>query len=270
MRRGEAGRASRGRRGFMPAVERFEGRQLLAAGVSSLAGFVYCDVNNDGVKESGEAPVVGATLVLGGTQSGGQVVAFTTTTSSTGAYQFSNLVPGTYSLTETPPAGSAYLGGKVTQGTPGTGSTGARVISGIVLAAGVTGQNNDFAEHLPTPVVKSDLMLVTARGPSQIIVTFDRAIDPTDATTLSNYSLSVAVKTRKGVVYQPVSITHATLDASHQTVYLTVARRLNVFGTNVLTVHGYLNPCTFATDFKGNVGVIPPGLGAVLTPPKTR
>jgi hypothetical protein len=139
-----------------------------------------------------------------------------------------------------------------------------------VLAAGVDGQNNDFGEHIPTPHVVSDMMLVTSKGPSQIVVTFDEALGLTAATTASNYTMSVAVKTRKGVVYQPVDIAKVALDASHQTVKLTLNRRLNVFGTNLLTIQGRLNPCSFTTDFQGHVGVIPPGLGAVPTPTKLR
>jgi hypothetical protein len=271
MRRlGDGKGGTRRRRGLMPVVERCEDRQLLAAGLSSLSGFVYCDVNNDGVKQTGEPVVVGATVVLGGTDSLGAIVSETTTTDSTGAYHFTSLAAGTYSLQETPPTGSATIGGKVTQGTPGTGTTGTRLISSIVLAAGVDGQNNDFGEHIPTPHVVSDMMLVTSKGPSQIVATFDEALGLTAATTASNYTVSVAVKTRKGVVYQPVGIAKVALDASHQTVKLTLNRRLNVFGTNLLTIQGRLNPCSFTTDFQGHVGVIPPGLGAVPTPTKLR
>jgi SdrD B-like domain len=119
MRRlGDGKGGTRRRRGLMPVVERCEDRQLLAAGLSSLSGFVYCDVNNDGLKQTGEPVVVGATVVLGGTDSLGAIVSETTTTDSTGAYHFTSLAAGTYSLQETPPTGSATIGARSRRGRP--------------------------------------------------------------------------------------------------------------------------------------------------------
>ena len=87
-----------------------------AAGRRALAGFVYVDANNDGVKDAGETPIAGVTVTLTGTDDLG-AVSRTTTTDATGFYRFPNLRPGTYTITETQPAG--YLDGKDTIGTPG-------------------------------------------------------------------------------------------------------------------------------------------------------
>jgi hypothetical protein len=114
---------------------------------ASLAGFVYYDINDNGIKESGEPGIGGATVTLSGTDDLGNPVNLTTTSNgTTGAYSFTNLRPGTYVITETQPAG--YLDGKDTIGTPG-GTTGADTFTAITLAAGVNGVNNNFGEILP-------------------------------------------------------------------------------------------------------------------------
>jgi hypothetical protein len=111
---------------------------------ASICGFVYVDINNDGIKGSGEAGISGVTITLTGTDSAGNAVTLTTTTSSTGQYCFLALRPGTYTVRETQP--TAYLDGLDTQGTPGTGTTGNDVFTSIVLGAGVNGINNNFGE----------------------------------------------------------------------------------------------------------------------------
>src|SRR5262249_9011762 len=83
----------------------------------SLAGFVYSDNNNNGLKQSGEVGISGVTVTLTGTDDLGNSVNVSTTTSGTGAYSFTNVRPGTYTLTETQPSGR--LDGKDTIGTPG-------------------------------------------------------------------------------------------------------------------------------------------------------
>jgi len=116
--------------------------ELVAA---SLAGFVYVDTDNDGVFDMGEAPIGGATVTLTGTDDLGNPVNVPGTTNGAGAYSFPNLRPGTYTITETQPAG--FLDGKDTQGTPGNGTAGNDVFVGIMLASGVNGVNNNFGER---------------------------------------------------------------------------------------------------------------------------
>ncbi len=112
---------------------------------ASLSGFVYLDSNNDGVKALGETAIAGAKVTLTGTDDLGATVNTSLTTASDGSYGFTNLRPGTYTLTESQPTG--YLDGKDTVGTPG-GTTGNDVFSNIVLSAGVSGTNNNFGELL--------------------------------------------------------------------------------------------------------------------------
>jgi LPXTG-site transpeptidase (sortase) family protein len=113
--------------------------------VSSLAGFVYLDADNDGVFDGTESPIESVTVDLSGTDDLGNAVTASTTTDVNGAYSFINLRPGTYTLTETQPAG--YLDGKDTIGTPG-GTTGNDTFTSIILLSHVDGTDNNFGELL--------------------------------------------------------------------------------------------------------------------------
>src|SRR5207249_4341903 len=78
----------------------------------------------------------------------GQSITLTTTTNTSGYYSFSNLQPGTYSVTETQPPNS--MDGKETVGTvngttDGTSTTN-DVIASIVLKCNNAGINYNFGE----------------------------------------------------------------------------------------------------------------------------
>ena len=116
---------------------------------ASLGGFVYVDADNNGAKGSGETAIAGAAVTLTGTDDRGAPVNMPGATGTDGAYLFSSLRPGTYTIAETQPAG--YLDGKDTQGTPGTGTAGNDVFANIALSQGVNGRNNNFGEQLAQP-----------------------------------------------------------------------------------------------------------------------
>ena len=77
------------------------------------------------------------TVTLTGTDNHGNAVSMTTTTASSGAYTFNNLVPGTYTLTETEPTGD--LPGTDSIGSQG-GTVGSGVLSNIQLTLGTSWQ----------------------------------------------------------------------------------------------------------------------------------
>lgn len=131
---------------------------------ASLSGYVYVDGNDNGIKETGEAGLGGVLITLGGTDYLGNPVTATTTTASNGFYQFTNLLPGTYILTEKHPAN--YLDGQDTVGTQG-GITNDDQFSDILLAAGVNGINNNFGEISPD---QADLAIVKTANPASVIV----------------------------------------------------------------------------------------------------
>lgn len=121
--------------------------------LASLSGYVYADTNPDHVFGAGDTGLAGVTITISGTNVSGQAVYFQTTTDETGAYAFTGLVPGTYTLTETQPAGmtaDAINVGTQVSGTAVFGADGsANAIVGIVLKAGVNGTNNNFGEIVP-------------------------------------------------------------------------------------------------------------------------
>lgn len=118
---------------------------------SSLSGFVYVDSNNNGIRDSGEEGFEGVTVTLTGTSSTGNAVSRQAITTSSGAYTFTGLAPGNYTLTETQPTGQRngvpIVDGKDTIGSQGGTSSGNDQFT-ITLAEGVTGTNNNFGELL--------------------------------------------------------------------------------------------------------------------------
>ncbi len=107
-----------------------------------VSGFVYGDANNNGIKDPGEAAISGVTVTLTGADDNG-AVSKTATTDANGFYQFTNLRPGTYALSETQPSG--WLDGKDAIGTQG-GFAGNDIMTGMPVAQGMNGQNNNFGE----------------------------------------------------------------------------------------------------------------------------
>jgi protocatechuate 3,4-dioxygenase beta subunit len=115
--------------------------------IASICGHVYHDVNDNGIFEASESGIENVTVTLSGTDDLGQSVSATTQTAGNGRYCFDSLRPGTYTITETQPAG--YNDGKDTQGTPGTGTTLNDQFANIILHSGVHGDHNNFGELKP-------------------------------------------------------------------------------------------------------------------------
>jgi len=115
---------------------------------SVLSGFVYFDVNNNGIKDATEIALVGITITLTGTATAGSNttangINLTTKTGEDGSYKFENLAPGTYSVTESQPL--FVIDGKVKAGSQG-GTTGANKITITNMAQNTAGTNNNFGE----------------------------------------------------------------------------------------------------------------------------
>jgi uncharacterized repeat protein (TIGR01451 family) len=140
---------------------------------TSLSGYVYADTSpgglNNGIKDPGEPGIPNVTVTLTGANDVGPV-SVVTATDANGFYHFDSLRPGTYTITETPPAG--YIDGKDTIGTQG-GLTGHDVFYGIALAQGVQGANNNFGELTPveSPATSTaDLKIVKTAGAASVSV----------------------------------------------------------------------------------------------------
>ena len=132
---------------------------------SSISGTVFLDQNNNGVQNGADIGIAAVAVNLtgysygpDGIDNGGAgddiVVSQSTTTNASGSYNFANLLPGKYSVTEPtqPPAtsnGITTAGAVPNSGTAGT-STGVAVtpsrISNIVLPPNTVASGNNFAE----------------------------------------------------------------------------------------------------------------------------
>ncbi len=108
-----------------------------------VSGFVYHDANDDGTFQAAENPIPGVTVTLTGKDANGNAVNQTATTDTSGAYSFSGLNSGTYTVTETQPAG--WIDGKTTAGSLG-GNVSDNVIAQIPLPQNGDSINNNFGE----------------------------------------------------------------------------------------------------------------------------
>ena len=131
---------------------------------ASIAGFVYVDSDDDGVKDPNENGIPGASVLLTGFDDFGPVVRPAATTGGDGSYQFLNLRPGTYALVETQPIN--FNDGKDTIGTPGGLSVNDN-FSTILLPAGFQGVNNNFGELVPE---NADLGIVKSASATSVLV----------------------------------------------------------------------------------------------------
>ena len=75
-----------------------------------IGGYVYLDVNNNGVKDAAELALPNVPITLTGDATS------TVLTDENGWYEFTDLAPGEYHVTETHPA--AFLDGRDTPGEP--------------------------------------------------------------------------------------------------------------------------------------------------------
>jgi len=123
-----------------------------------LTGFVYHDLDNDGINDVGELGISGVRITLTGTDDNGAITTQTFDTLADGSYSFDQLRPGTYTLTQTQitgnaPSGRAWIDGRDSDGNYGNGNVTVNDInSSINLAAGNTGIDYNFAEVVESVV----------------------------------------------------------------------------------------------------------------------
>ncbi|MFO0925571.1 MAG: SdrD B-like domain-containing protein [Gemmataceae bacterium] len=110
--------------------------------ISTLSGRVYWDRDKGGSYSAGDTAIAGVRVLLSGSDAFGNLINRSTFTNALGMYAFTNLTPGTYTITEVQPAG--YLQGTNSEGTP------AGTISGdtttVTLDQGTSGSGYDFGE----------------------------------------------------------------------------------------------------------------------------
>ncbi len=110
---------------------------------ATLSGVVFEDFNDDGQVDFGEQGISGVAVRLQGTDDLGRAIDLTATTDADGACQFDGLRKGSYTITESQPAG--YVQGVNAVGTAGGSVSGDRFF--IDLGKGVDGMNYNFGER---------------------------------------------------------------------------------------------------------------------------
>jgi serine-aspartate repeat-containing protein C/D/E len=110
---------------------------------AKLSGFVYVDANNNGKFDTGETPIAGAILTL--LDSSGKSLGKTATTDTTGFYQFDDLLPGMYGVSEQQP-GSYDDGLDAAGPIGGAAHNPGDLIDGIPLSSGTSATQNNFGE----------------------------------------------------------------------------------------------------------------------------
>jgi len=120
--------------------------------LASLGDFVWEDSNGNGIQDAGEAGISGVTVNL--LSSTGAVVS-TTTTNGTGAYGFSGLTPGSYSVQFVAPTGYVYS--PKGQGSDNGKDSDADSTGKTASVTLVSGQNNitlDAGLYKPAPGIQ--------------------------------------------------------------------------------------------------------------------
>jgi hypothetical protein len=117
---------------------------VTTAATSSLSGYVYQDINGNGVRDAGDGAIGGVIITLTGTDNLGNAVNITVQTDTNGFYSFTNLKAGTYSINETQPG--SFAEGTTNVGSQLSGTAYPDQIAAITLNAGVNGINNNFGE----------------------------------------------------------------------------------------------------------------------------
>jgi hypothetical protein len=110
--------------------------------LSSLSGYVYNDANGNRVFDTGDSGIADVLVTLTGVDSQGNAVNVSAWTNASGFYIFSGLNAGTYTLTETTPAG--FTADAANVGSLGGTAPDFNDLASILVPAGSIGRNYDF------------------------------------------------------------------------------------------------------------------------------
>lgn len=219
---------------------------------AEIKGFVYQDVNLSKLRDAGDLGIANVQVLLQGTDDLGNAVSQLEATDGTGAYDFPNLRPGTYS-TALPTNPPGYINWFDSKGNivaiPGSDKT--NVIPGIKIGPGDLAAENDFGEitggtpqgctTMPSRI-ESVKRLGIHHQATKFVLTFSAPLDPAAATNLANYQLLIAF--RDGTFSKhPLQFKSALYDAANNTVTLLPAGHLNIHFHYQLTVSGLKDAC---------------------------
>ena len=108
-----------------------------------VSGVVYIDLDVDGEQDNNEVGVPGTQVTLAGPADDGTTVELTEITANDGSYLFTDVPPGTYTLTQQQPA--ALVNGEV-EDEDGNMDAASNELVDVVVTSGETVSDNDFVE----------------------------------------------------------------------------------------------------------------------------
>lgn len=167
---------------------------------STLSGYVYRDVNDNGFLEGGEEKISNVSITLTGVDGDGFTINKTTTTNSSGFYQFIGLPASNgagYTLTETQPL--LIFDGKDSIGSLG-GVIGDDIFSAVPVTANVQGVNYNFGEG-------GDI--VSSISGTVFIDSNDDGVIDTDEVGIADVSLTLTGTNSLGAIISETQITDA-------------------------------------------------------------
>ena len=129
-------------------------------GWASVGDFVWSDTNGNGIQDAGEPGIPGLTVTLTGTTSTGAYSA-TTVTGANGAYSFTGLPAGTYTVSAATPAGMTAAPVNASGSTPSNDSNGSGAT--VTLAAGEANTTIDIG-FVPPRFVLGDRVWSDTNG----------------------------------------------------------------------------------------------------------
>jgi protocatechuate 3,4-dioxygenase beta subunit len=109
----------------------------------AMSGQAFQDSNDSGSLDPAESGIGGVAVALDGTNFLGQAVHAEAVTAADGTYGFANLLPGSYTIAETQPAGYLDAAGSV------------NAYAGVALGVGQSAGGMNFGEILPASVAGS-------------------------------------------------------------------------------------------------------------------
>ncbi|MEZ6126483.1 MAG: SdrD B-like domain-containing protein [Planctomycetaceae bacterium] len=218
-------------------------------GTGTIGDLVWTDTNANGVQDSGETGIDGITVQLDGDTNADGIVETrrTTTTNSAGLYEFTNLPPGRYSITVTPPVGNV-------QTFDADGLTTAN-ISTVTLAAGATVRTQDFGYRLPVVnpstvdlAVTIDNNNVLDQATTGSLLTYTVTVTNSGPDAAANAILTTVLPSQLTAITWTALGSNGTVFVGSGSGNLSQTVSLPAGGTIVYTVQGQLN-----STFKGSL-----------------
>ena len=200
---------------------------------ASIGDYVWHDLDGDGIQDPNEPGIADVTVTLTGTDGQGNPVTLTTTTAPDGSYNFPNLVPGTYKLTFTTPAGG-YVSSDVNEGGNDANDSDADPANGgmtanEVLTSGENNPNYDAGYYIPSEIGNYTWIDANANG-----------IQDMGEAPISNVSVTLTGTTASG---DPVSLNQFT---NANGLYLFTGLEPGTYKLTFVTPAGYV--ATLAND----------------------